>query len=377
LPDLIDSAPLPPELDPFLAHEATTTGWRGLTPAGEVFEVTGANGHLAERPAGVTVMQGGQVIGYRALPPDAPGVADYLAHCRRGVERFLADDPAGALVEYEAALALAPTTRVRFNRALALLALGRWREGFEAYEARHEFAPATRMMLEARDSRRWLGEDLCGRRLALVHDAGFGDTIMLLRYVPLLRRLGARVSLVMPPELAPLAAKVAPLAATTAEADYYCGMLSLLHWFSAVPIPPAHYLAPDPDRIAHWQRRLGPGRKVGVAWSVGRLVEGDYPRALPLAQLLEPLEQPAMLVSLQQQGGEEAAAAGVLAPGFSDFADCAALASQMDEIITVDTAAAHVAGAIGHPAVTLLLRRPASWRWRDNRFYSQFRIGWR
>src|SRR5215831_833878 len=120
MPDLIASAPLPPQLDPFLAHEATGDGWRGLTPTGEVFEVTSANGHPAERPAGVTVVRGEQVIGYRALPPDAPGVAGYLEHCKRGVALFLADDPAAALVEYEAAMAIAPTTRIKFNRALAL-----------------------------------------------------------------------------------------------------------------------------------------------------------------------------------------------------------------------------------------------------------------
>jgi ADP-heptose:LPS heptosyltransferase len=69
------------------------------------------------------------------------------------------------------------------------------------------------------------------------------------------------------------------------------------------------------------------------------------------------------LVSVQQQGRIEAGLSGVEHHSFEDFADCAALMMCCDEIVTIDTAAVHLAGAIGHPCVKLLLSHWASWRW--------------
>jgi hypothetical protein len=80
------------------------------------------------------------------------------------------------------------------------------------------------------------------------------------------------------------------------------------------------------------------------------------------------------LHSLQVQGADEAAKFGVISHNFADLADVAALASIMDEIVTVDTAAAHVAGAIGHPNTTVLLSRFASWRWVGNPFYPGLKL---
>ena len=69
------------------------------------------------------------------------------------------------------------------------------------------------------------------------------------------------------------------------------------------------------------------------------------------------------------------AADSVHVSDFEDFADCAALVSLLDEIVTVDTAAAHVAGAIGHPNVTVLLSYWASWRWEGGSpFYPWFKL---
>jgi hypothetical protein len=107
--------------------------------------------------------------------------------------------------------------------------------------------------------------------------------------------------------------------------------------------------------------------RIGIAWSVGNIVPNDYPRALPLALLVERLRQirgDAELYSLQIQESEEAERLGVHALRIEDFADCAALASLMDEIYSVDTAALHVAGAIGHRNVIALLSYWHSWRWK-------------
>jgi ADP-heptose:LPS heptosyltransferase len=69
------------------------------------------------------------------------------------------------------------------------------------------------------------------------------------------------------------------------------------------------------------------------------------------------------LVSVQQQGSAEADLLGVQNFHFEDLADCAALMSTLDEIVTIDTAALHLAGAIGHRRVTALLSHWHSWRW--------------
>ena len=90
---------------------------------------------------------------------------------------------------------------------------------------------------------------------------------------------------------------------------------------------------------------------------------GDYPREIPLWQLVEALGDRAEIHSVQIQNADEARELGVDVLQLEDFADCAGLMLRMDEIISVDTAALHLAGAIGHPRVTGLLSHWASWRW--------------
>jgi ADP-heptose:LPS heptosyltransferase len=119
------------------------------------------------------------------------------------------------------------------------------------------------------------------------------------------------------------------------------------------------------------------GNNVGIAWSVGKHVDGDYPRSIPIERLVDAIrarKPDAHIFSIQAQGADEAKALGVQMTTFEDFADCAALVSLMDEIVSVDTAAIHVAGAIGHQHTTVLLSHWASWRWRDNPFYPGMRV---
>jgi hypothetical protein len=359
-------------LDPIVAHESTDYGWRGLTASGEVIKVRSDGGV----PDGEITMNG-QTVDRRANA-DA-NIGRYLAHHDRAVDLLRENKLADALAEFDAAVALASTARARFNRSLALLGLGRWREGFEGYEARLEFHPATPQMIAAERTGipRWRGEDVRGKKLMLVHDAGFGDSLMMLRYVPMLAEMGAEVTLMMPPELERLAAQMAPLAHGAAP-DFYCGLISLLHLLDQTPdvIPQGPYLAIDPALAMRWHREIkSPRRKVGIAWSVGRTVAGDYPRAIPLAELVPVLEGFRVdWHSLQQQGADEAARFGVIAHNFEDFADCAALAATMDEVVTIDTAAVHVAGAIGHRNTTVLLSHFASWRWLGNAFYPAMKV---
>jgi ADP-heptose:LPS heptosyltransferase len=117
----------------------------------------------------------------------------------------------------------------------------------------------------------------------------------------------------------------------------------------------ASYLHVDAKLQDKWLAQLGGHRRrIGIAWSCGVEHKDDFPRSIEFAQLVEMLDGEGELISVQQQGREP----------FEDFADCAAFMSLLDEIVTVDTAAVHLAGAIGHPRITLLLSHWASWRWQ-------------
>lgn len=366
-----------PDLPPVLAIEMTARGWRGLTAEGEIFNVESANGHPVEIPSGsIAVTREGRPVGYRALPTRvSPGAIDGYTRCFDAAVRSMrANRLTLALTSIETALSFAATTRARFNRAIILLSQGKWDEGlteFEACEREPSFVRSNYRAALERGLPLWDGEaDIAGKRLLLIHDHGFGDSIMTLRYVPQLRAMGAEVTLMLPPELRRLATQVAPVTANSmrvVEADYFCSMLHLLRILGQTPasVPIAPYLAVNPLLVEGWQRRLGKRQRklIGLAWTPGKMQQGDYARAVPLTQLVGALGRDADLISVQQQGEAEANLLGVEHYTFEDFADCAALMMCLDEIVTIDTAAVHLAGAIGHPCIKLLLPHWASWRW--------------
>jgi hypothetical protein len=354
-----------PQLDPVIYHELTDYGWRGLTQQGEVLEVRGSNGHRIDVPGEMTVYVGGMAIGRREVRNDGHVDIDgYLEHFNRVVMHYKANQLDQALVESDAALRAATTLRAKFNRAMILLAAGRWTEGLEQYwhceQQRPFMRPQVCAALDA-GMQPWRGERLSGKRLAVLHAHGFGDTIQMLRYLPALYGMGASVMVDLPFALQ----RLAPWP-TGNTGDYFCPILHLLHFLRASPqnIDARPYIAVNACLADRWQTRLGPKRRrrVGVAWSVGKPSPGDYPREIPLVELIAIFPE-AELHSVQIQNADEARRLGVNVHDFADFADCAALMMQMDEIVSVDTAALHLAGAIGHPRVFGLLSHWASWRW--------------
>ena len=365
-----------PTLDPVIAHEVTEDGWRGLTEHGEVLAVRSANGHKVAVPSGdLVVVRDGQVIGRRSIEQRDVSIEDYLTHFNRSCALFRNNETQDALIEIEAAIGEARTARARFNRALILLSLGRWQEGFDEYEQCEQATPFQRpnshMAIE-HGLKPWRGEDIAGKRLLLLHDHGFGDTIMCLRYVPVLRAMGADVVMMMPPALRRLAVQFGNVTANSMrviDADYFCPMFLLLHTLRQIPdnVPNAPgYIELEPELVERWHMRLAKSThyRIGIAWSVGVHNEHDYPRALPLELLDETLPADADIFSVQAQDHDEARGVyGINAYPFEDFADCAAFMSHMHQIVSVDTAALHLAGAIGHPHVTGLLSHWHSWRW--------------
>lgn len=349
-----------PAMSPVIAHEDTEYGWRGLTMDGEVLEVKGENGHKAEVPTEIIVARMGIPIGRREVRNEGIDISHYLLNFDRARFSYKRGDLVEALRSSELAYALAPTSMARFNRAMILLARGDWAEGFAEYWECEQVAPFIRPPVKqalGQGLRPWRGEPY--GRLLLLHAHGFGDSIMCLRYA----RTMDNVVISVPPELHRLTSQCGEVVSGLVDADFFCPLLHLPCMLGVTPqsVTGEAYLHPD-FSFSESPRR----RRIGVAWLVGKPSPGDYPRSMELAELLYHLGPDLNNVevhSVQAQGVDEAERNGVIAHQFKDFTECTRLMTTMDEIISVDTAALHLAGAIGHPKVYGLLSHWASWRW--------------
>jgi tetratricopeptide (TPR) repeat protein len=293
-----------------------------------------------------------------------------------------------ALESYGKLLALRPDhADAHFNAALSLLTLGDYRRGFAEYEWRWQRAGTS----PRKDLRRppWLGEaPLAGKMILLHAEQGLGDTVQFARYAPLLARQGATVLLEVQPELKPLLAGLAGVAAVIAQGealppfDLHCPLGSLpLACKTELATVPAEipYLRAPEERVARWRSRLEQVRspRVALAWSGRAAHPNDRNRSLALAQLAPLLSLPQIrFASIQRE--LRAADAEVLAGenrilhlggDLADFADTAAVLALADLLICVDTSVAHVAGALGRPAFVLLPFQP-DWRWLLERDFS-------
>jgi hypothetical protein len=368
-----------------VAAEATEYGWRGITAEGEILQVSVEG--KSSIPESVTVWHGGKLFGRRRVVSDVVSVTDYLAAFDRARIAHRANKNEEALIAINATIAIVDTARARFNRAMILLALGRWREGFEEYEICEREPPFLRPGVQraiAAGVAPWRGEPLDGKRLLIIHDHGFGDTLMMLRFVEAVDRIaGGCFVLAVAPELKTIAVQFGDIVEIeSSEADYFTSFLQLMRWFEIEPaeIPTAPYIVVDKNLIARWREKLGPKtrHRVGVAWSIGvGERDGDFPRSVPLEEIINFrrfVDVNAEFHSVQTQGRDEAHELGVATHDLVDFASTAALMVNLDEIMSVDTAAIHLAGAIGHPYATVLLSHWHSWRWNGNPFYPNVRI---
>jgi hypothetical protein len=359
------------EYPPVALCETTSSGWRGLTEDGTVLNF---NGGSVPNEFITIVDNNGETIGFRKVPkPRNSGEIEmYISHFDMAIVLFRAAKYQAALREIDLAIAAAPLVRAKMNRAFILMSLGRWIEGINDYikcEMHPAFQrPLTQKALQA-GLPLWRGEPIEGKRLLLIHDHGFGDSIMMLRFVPYLNRMGAKVTMVMPRELERLAAQCGKVVSDLQVADYFCPMLYLIDALHLEPhnIPITPYLTVSDGLIQKWNARLNDfatDELVGLAWSVGVPHKDDYPREIPLEKLTEFVKsRDRTLISVQQQKADEARRSGVKSFWFEDFADCAALMLLLDQVISVDTAALHLAGAIGHSNVDGLLSYCHSWRW--------------
>jgi hypothetical protein len=342
--------------------------------------------------AGVTLGQAEQLPAAllaleRATALD-PGLA--RAWLNRGVALCKLERFEEALACTRAAVALEPgCAEAEFGSAVALLALGRWREGFAGYEARWRLPGA---VVPAYPSSRWRGEALAGRTLLVHGEQGFGDMLHFARFVPLVARDGP-VVLEVPQPLHRLLGRLPGVAGLALPGkcpphDLHVPLLSLPGLLGTTPqtVPPAPYLEADPQGFVSWRARLPVDRRplVGLVWAGGGRRDGagtqqpDGGRSIPPAALAPLAGAAVCFVSLQV--GESTAGlpfpALDAAHGVRDFADTAAVMAALDLVISVDTAAAHLAGGLGRP-VWLLRRFAADWRFpgpERSPWYSSLRV---
>ena len=286
-----------------------------------------------------------------------------------------------ALASYDRALVLRPQNVMAHCNAAALrLLTGDFSRGWADYEWRwmkESVVFANRIFPQPL----WRGGDVIAGKTILLHsEQGLGDTIQFCRYVPLVAARGARVILEVEKPLHTLmiglagAMQVISRDSPLPEFDMHCPLLSLPLAFGTrvETIPSASaYLSAPVHHSMDWRTRLSAKRRpwIGLAWSGNAGHERDRERSIGLRVLLPLLEAEATFVSLQKEVRADDTTVlkergDILNVGkeFRDFSDTAALMSQLDLIISVDTSVAHLAGALGKP-VWILLTYVPDWRW--------------
>ncbi len=311
-----------------------------------------------------------------------PGMGEVQAN--HAYALYATGEGQAALRAADAALAQDPEFALaHWNAASICLSLGDYTRGWREYEWRWQ-DPAFRPRQQHFAQPLWLGDaPLAGRTILLHAEQGFGDTIQFCRYAPMVKALGARVVLQAPAPLRPLLAtlegvdQLSETGAALPDFDTHCPLMSLpLAFGTTLPTVPAGtpYLAADPARVARWRERLGParGRRVGLAWSGLASFKGDVTRSAPLAALAALIRPGVEYVAVQKDVRDtdlvaaEALGVRLFGPEITDFAEAAALSVLMDLVVSVDSAPAHLAGALGQP-VWVLLHEPAEWRWLRGR----------
>jgi tetratricopeptide (TPR) repeat protein len=294
-----------------------------------------------------------------AFPQAAHNLGEALQDAHRGRESIAA---------YERALAIEPDyAEAHCGLAFALLRAGDLPRGWEEYEWRFRRAdsPAPAHPLPGQV---WDGSDPAGKTILVQAEQGFGDTIQFARYLPLLAARGARVIFQCQRALARLFDAAITVDDPLPAYDCHVPLLSLPRLFDTtldtIPASVPYLRAPEA-----WPAPFGrDGRvRVGLVWHANPHAQlARSWRSLPLdaLQLLTDLD--ATFVSLQTEPVPDGSPVLDVSSRLTDFGATAALVQELDLVISVDTAVAHLAGALGRPVWTLL-PYAADWRWLRDR----------
>lgn len=302
-----------------------------------------------------------------------------------------------AIAENEKAIALKPDyADAHWNASLCRLMRGDYLKGWPQYEWRWQRSVAKPDDVRQFEQPLWLGKEPLHGKTILVHaEQGMGDTIQFCRYVEKVSALATHVVFEVYPGLKPIlqhlpVAQLIERGEALPEFDYHCPLLSLPLAFdthSDSDIPNAgSYLYSDPGKAAHWQQTLGEKTqpRIGLVWSGNPAHQTDHERSIPLVKWAPLLAAPFEFISLQKELRDKDAQALLqrhrirhYGEQLHDFGDTAALIEQLDLVIAVDTAVAHLAAAMGKP-VWLLLHYNPDWRWQlqrsDSPWYPSVRL---
>jgi tetratricopeptide (TPR) repeat protein len=313
-----------------------------------------------------------------------PRAAD--AHYNRAVGLHALGRFDEALASVAAAIAIDPAhAKAHHTNALLLLVKGDFARGWEEFEWRwlHKDLVGGKRAFQRP---LWRGDVALGGKTVLLHgEQGLGDALQFCRYVPMVAELGAHVVLEVAPALTALmqslagSPEVIGFGSALPDFELHCPLLSLPLAFKtdAASIPSTvPYLHPDPRSLDKWRARMAAIERprIGLVWAGNPHHSNDHARSIGLEALL-PLMRSARgrFVSLQRDlrdGDAEIMRAepAIIHPGheLASFGDTAAVISMLDLVITVDTAVAHLAGALGKRLWLLLASNP-DWRWQLNR----------
>ncbi len=334
-----------------------------------------------------------------ALHPDDPVLRYHLGAALRvlGADTAAGEELAAGMrlldADDEAVVgeAAALRQRLELEQAWVHLGAGRLAEGWALFPGRwytHHESPA-----RALGPRLWQGEALAGRRLVIAREQGIGDEILFASMYGELEGLADRLVLQCSTRLEPAFARAFPSAerwpcAETPEAwrelaprlaadDVVCFAGDLPRWLRTrrAHFPRTSYLVPDAAAVAAWRSRLdalGPGPKVGISWRGGTPANYGELRSLPLAEFVRGWPSDLVLVDLQYDdaGAEIAALATAGGPVIArfdgaraDFDHTLNLVAALDLVVSVQTAVAHVGGALGVRTLVLVPRAPTTVRW--------------
>jgi|TARA_R110000868_G_C10938708_1_gene766890 hypothetical protein len=298
-------------------------------------------------------------------------------------------DPWGAIPFNQRACQLDPDTVTNhFNLAVAYLISGDYARGWPAYEARHNFEHL-KGTLPDYPWPVWNGEDLQNKTIFVRGEQGHGDIIQFVRFIQNFKNLGATVTIQVTDALIPLI--------QSSECGQHVTVLTYSqepgehfdYWIPLMSIPgkinvrvenlptTIQYLTPSKTLVNNWRINLGAKRKlrVGFAWSGRRDTWINQHKAMPFDQMFDMIQSNPNYdwynLQLDCTAEEQATLvnAGVhcFPGGINSFADTAALMSNLDVIVSVDTAAAHLSAAIGKPTWIMLNNYGLCWRWLLNR----------
>ena len=303
-----------------------------------------------------------------------------VAHVNKGLAEHSLMNLDAALNCFDAALCIDPSNvDAQWNKSHVLLTLGKYEEGFLLHETRWRH-PNLTLKKRLFDSKRWQGyENLSDKKILLYAEGGFGDTIQFIRYaklfdpdvkliiqcqvplIELVRGMGLEAEVITPGDMPPLH-------------DFHCPLMSLPLAFGTTIDTVPHfdrYIYASDEHVKKWNAFVGQmtGPKIGIVARGSNSFVNDKSRSFDLKVMITQLPKNASYIVLQKDLSDYErmfidSFDNIFAPGkmLETFSDTAAICEHLDQVISVDTGAAHLSAALGTPTFILVAYRP-DWRW--------------